>query len=235
MDNKSFVNISGKTVLITQCATDIGRDISILLATFGCHLIVTDNDENAANLLAKELNKDGGNVTAFAFNPENEKEVKHSLRYIFDQYGPVNILINNFGFDSLSTDDLGRHETGIYSQFLFCREIYPLMKKAGGGQIVNIAPTLTVEHRKKAKRLPSKHGIVSFSNHLYDSGRKYEIRVTALIAGGMKTPLLESLFPDLDELTTQDAKNITEAVIFILTMPKESIVPEVMVLPLQEV
>jgi NAD(P)-dependent dehydrogenase (short-subunit alcohol dehydrogenase family) len=235
MEEKLLNTLSGKTVLVTEGAGSVGRDVCLLLASFGCRVVVASRDLSDAAAVASIINSNGGQAHSVVFDPEDEKDTKTALSFIYEKYGPINIVVNNFGFDSLVTDDVTNKKSGIYSQFLICNAIFPLMKTAGGGQIINIAPTFTVQPRSKAKRLSQKHGILSFSNHLYDAGRPYNIAVTALIAGGMKVNLREDQLPDLDEQATQDAQNLTEAVVFILTMPRESIVPEVMVLPLQDV
>ena len=57
---------------------------------------------------------------------------------------------------------------------------------------------------------------------------------SSVIVGGMKTPFLLERFKGIDETKLQDPANVAEAVRFVLTMPRESIIPEIMVLPLQE-
>lgn len=229
----NFTSLVGKTVLLTECGSEVGQAIANLLSDFGVRLIVADQDRESVNKIVSQIENKGGFAVGYSFNPQNEKVVKSILNQIYSQWGAINILVNNFGFNSRDTDDEHKR-TGVYQQFLFCNAIFPLMKKSGGGQIVNIAPTPTVSQRSKDKRVSPRNGIVAFSNHLYNAGKRYEIRVTALIAGGVKVPFIEQNFPGLDEFATQDAQNLTEAVIFILTMPTESIVPEVMVLPLQD-
>ncbi len=60
------------------------------------------------------------------------------------------------------------------------------------------------------------------------------MKVTALVAGGMRTPFLLDRFPDIDESTLQDPRNVAEAVRFVLTQPAETVIPELMVLPMRE-
>jgi NADP-dependent 3-hydroxy acid dehydrogenase YdfG len=58
--------------------------------------------------------------------------------------------------------------------------------------------------------------------------------VTAVIAGGMRTPFLLERFPDLDPAKLQDPRNVARAVRFALSQPRESVVAEITVLPVQE-
>jgi hypothetical protein len=55
-----------------------------------------------------------------------------------------------------------------------------------------------------------------------------------VIAGGMRTPFLLDRFPDLDPDVLQDAANVAATVVFVLTQPEETVVPEITVLPMRE-
>ena len=57
---------------------------------------------------------------------------------------------------------------------------------------------------------------------------------TAIVAGGMRTPFLLDRFPDLDTGCLQDPRNVAETVRFVLSQPAETVIPEVMVLPMRE-
>jgi hypothetical protein len=58
--------------------------------------------------------------------------------------------------------------------------------------------------------------------------------VTAVVSGGMRTPFLLDRFPDLDPVNLQDPRNVAETIRFILEQPDETVIPEVMVIPMRE-
>ncbi len=58
--------------------------------------------------------------------------------------------------------------------------------------------------------------------------------MTAIVAGGMRTPFLLERFPELDPQRLQDPAVVAETVRFILTLPAETVVPEMTVLPRHE-
>ena len=64
--------------------------------------------------------------------------------------------------------------------------------------------------------------------------RPHGIKVTAVIAGGMRTPFLLDRFPDLDVETLQDPMHVARAIKAALLLPAESVVAELTVLPLRE-
>jgi short-subunit dehydrogenase len=80
----------------------------------------------------------------------------------------------------------------------------------------------------------SKWGLLGFSHALHVEGRQHNIKVTAVVCGGMRTPFLLDRFPDIDLNNLQDPANVAETVRFVLLQPAETVIPEVMVLPMRE-
>ena len=80
----------------------------------------------------------------------------------------------------------------------------------------------------------SKWGLLGLSHALHVEGRPHGVKVTAVIAGGMRTPFLLDRFPDLDPGVLQDAAHGARAVRFVLGQPDETVVPEITVLPVRE-
>ena len=65
-------------------------------------------------------------------------------------------------------------------------------------------------------------------------GRDKGIAVTAVVAGGMRTPFILDRFPDVDPDTLQDPEGVARTVGFVLTAPEGTVIPEVMVIPTRE-
>jgi NADP-dependent 3-hydroxy acid dehydrogenase YdfG len=76
--------------------------------------------------------------------------------------------------------------------------------------------------------------LLGLSYALHAELRAHGVRVTAVIAGGMRTPFLLERFPDLDPRKLQDPGDVARAVRFALTQPRESVIAEITVLPVQE-
>lgn len=60
------------------------------------------------------------------------------------------------------------------------------------------------------------------------------IKVTAVVAGGMRTPFLLDRCPDIDPGVLQDPVQVAKAVRFVLLQDEETVIPEVRVLPMRE-
>jgi short-subunit dehydrogenase len=109
------------------------------------------------------------------------------------------------------------------------------MKRRGFGHIVNIASTAARRTWPNASAYhASKWGLLGLSHALHAELRPYGIKVTAVIVGGMKTPFLLDHFPDIDVSTLQDPTVVARAVCFVVRQPRETVIPEIMVLPMRE-
>ncbi|MNC97383.1 hypothetical protein D3C83_150290 [compost metagenome] len=58
--------------------------------------------------------------------------------------------------------------------------------------------------------------------------------MSAVVAGGMRTPFLLDRFPDIDPQVLQDPANVAATVRFLVSLPAESVIPELMVIPMRE-
>jgi short-subunit dehydrogenase len=109
------------------------------------------------------------------------------------------------------------------------------MRKQGRGQIVNIVSTAAKRVWANATAYhASKWGLLGLSHALHVEGRKHNIKVTAVVSGGMRTPFILDRFPDTDPGVLQDPRTVAETIRFVLTLPDESVIPEIMVLPMRE-
>jgi NAD(P)-dependent dehydrogenase (short-subunit alcohol dehydrogenase family) len=128
--------------------------------------------------------------------------------------------------------------TNLRGPFLLSKAALSALRQGDGGRgghIVNIASTASRRAWANASAYhASKWGLVGLSQALYAELRTQGIRVSTVVVGGMKTPFLLDRFKDIDQTKLQDPANVAEAIRFVLTMPRESIIPEIMVLPLQE-
>src|SRR6476646_1991211 len=80
----------------------------------------------------------------------------------------------------------------------------------------------------------SKWGLLGLSHALHVEARPHQVKVTAVVSGGMRTPFLLDRFPDIDLSTLQDPRNVAETIRCILQLPSETAVPEIMVMPMKE-
>lgn len=161
---------------------------------------------------------------------------------IKDLYGSLDVLINNAGVDiTKSIIDMTIAEwdhvinVNLRAPFILTKYAMSMMKEQNGGHIINIVSTAALRGWTEASAYhASKWGLRGFSQASFTEARRYNIKVSAIIAGGMKTPFLLDRFPDIDQEKLQDPDNVARTIQFILSQPPETAIPEMMVIPLQE-
>ena len=234
--------LAGKVAVVTGGGRGLGEAICRMLGEAGAIVVVADIREALAENVALEIQATGGKAIALQLDVCDEHQAEAAIDQVIQEFGHLDILINNAGTDvTLPVDELTIAEwdkvlaVNLRAPFVLSKLVLPAMKQQGGGHIVNIASTASKRAWANASAYhASKWGLLGFSHALHVEARPYQIKVTAVIAGGMQTPFILDRFPDtpLDKL--QDPKNVADTIRYVLCQPPGTVIPEVMVLPMQE-
>jgi NAD(P)-dependent dehydrogenase (short-subunit alcohol dehydrogenase family) len=230
----------GKVVLVTGGGQGLGAAICSELATAGATVLVADRSERS-DAIAQTLVAEGGVAHALRADVGNEGDAQALVDAARERCGRLDALINNAGIDlTTGIDTLAVEDwdaiirTNLRGPFLLSKFALPLLRRSEG-DIVNVASTAAKRGWANASAYhASKWGLLGLSYALHAELRAHHVRVTAVIAGGMRTPFLLERFPDLDPQKLQDPRHVARAVRFALTQPRESVVAEITVLPVQE-
>ncbi len=231
-----------KIILVTGGAQGLGAAICKTLAGKENLIIIADVKIEKCEHVISDIEQQGGKCEAYKTDLTDYGSIKQMISEIKEKYGRIDVLINNAGTDvTKSIMDLSVEEwdrvinVNLRAPFLMIKEILPMMAKNNEGHIINIISTASLRGWPEASAYhASKWGLRGFSQSLFTEARRNNIKVSAIIAGGMKTPFLLERFPDLDQTKLQDPTNVARTIEFLLTQPAETTIPEVMVLPLQE-
>lgn len=235
-------SLTERVALVTGGGRGLGESVCRTLAAAGAVVIAADIRPEPAELLARELREQGAQAHGLRLDVGDEKDADRVVREVIDRFGRLDVLINNAGTDAtlsveeLSFDDFDRVlRTNLRGPFVLSKTVFPRMREQGRGHIVNIVSTAAKRTWANAAAYhSSKWGLLGLSHALHVEGRPHGIKVTAVIAGGMRTPFLLDRFPDLDPNVLQDPKNVAETIRFVLTQPDETVIPEIMVIPMRE-
>lgn len=235
-------NLNGKIALVTGGSRGLGAAICETLAEAGVVAIAADIRVELAEQMAQGLRDRGLEAMALPLDISNDEQIATGIQKIVDQYGKIDVLVNNAGIDvtlpleELTIDDWDKvMGVNLRAPFVLAKSVLPIMKQQGEGHIVNIASTAAKRAWANASVYhASKWGLLGFSHALHVEARPHGVKVTAVIAGGMKTPFLLDRFPDLDPNLFQDPKNVAETVRYVLMQPAETVVPEITVIPMKE-
>jgi NADP-dependent 3-hydroxy acid dehydrogenase YdfG len=234
--------VEGKVTVVTGAGRGLGEAIAREVSKAHAKVVLLDVRRELIDQLAEELRSNGEDALAITVDLCDENAIQAAFNLVLEKYGQIDILINNAGTDKtesieeMAIEDWDRvMAVNLRAPFITSKLVFPIMRESGKGHIVNIASTAAKRAWANASVYhASKWGLLGFSHALHVEARQQNIKVTAVIAGGMTTPFLLDRFPDIDTNNLQDPKNVAETVHYILTQPEETVIPEVMVIPMRE-
>ncbi len=235
-------SLEGAVALVTGSGRGLGEAICHALSEVGATILAADIRPQLAENVAESLRSEGREAQSLTLDVGDEAQVAESIQQIVADQGRLDIVINNAAVDfTVAVDELTVEQwdavvrTNLRGPFLLCRQAFPIMKRQGRGHIVNIASTASKRNWPNASAYhATKWGLLGLSHALHAEGRPHGIKVTAVICGGMRTPFLLDRFPDIDVNNLQDPINVAHAIRFVLTQPAETVIPEMMVIPMRE-
>lgn len=229
-----------RVIVVTGGSRGLGAATAQLLGLGGAHVVLADIALERAQDCAAALSEHDISALALPLDVGDEAQVERLVSTVRERFGRLDAVVNNAAIDiTAPIDQLSGAQwervvrTNLTGPFLMARHAQAAM--GPGGHIVNIASTASKRAWPNAAAYhATKWGLLGLSHALHAELRPRGIKVCAIVAGGMRTPFLTDRFPDIDVSTLQDPANVARAVRFVLTQPDETVIPELMVLPMKE-
>jgi len=240
--NQANPRLADKVAIVTGGARGLGEATCRCLAESGMKVVVADLRQDLAAQVAEQIQAQEGQAIALPLDVSSPEHITRFMEQVLDTYGAIDVLVNNAGIDitvsieEMSIDDWQRViNVNLNGPFYMSKAVFSHMREQGGGHIINVVSTAAKRAWANASAYhASKWGLLGLSQALHVEGRKHQIKVTSLIAGGMQTPFLLERFPDIDVTTLQDPRNVAETIEYLLMQPKDTVISEIMVLPMKE-
>lgn len=234
--------LAGRIILVTGAGSGLGAAICRRLAAAGARVIGGDVRADAVEALQGELGLEGLELDATLLDVASEASAEEVVAATVERYGRLDVVVNNAGIDRTEPiTDFAVAEfdrilaVNLRGPFVLGRLALRHMLPRGEGHIVNVVSTAAKRAWPNASGYhASKWGLLGLSHAMHAEAREHGVKVTAVVAGGMRTPFLLDRFPDLDLATLQDPANVADAVRYVLLQPAETVIPEIMVLPMRE-
>ena len=194
--------LTDKKVLITGSSRGIGKEMAITFAKQGAHVAVNYvNDNAAASKVVKEIEKLGKKHLCIKCNVADEKDVADMFDYIKQEWGYIDILINNAGtnlnqdiFDTSYDDWKKIMGINIDGTFLCSKQAMLMMKERSYGRIINISSLAAHQGTMNGSVHygASKAGQIGFGKTLARTAAQYNITVNNIAPGLTATELLNA-------------------------------------------
>ena len=202
-----MLNLDGKTAIVTGCGSEgegwgNGRAIATLLARQGAKVIGTDLNYKAAKNTQDFILKENNKCEIHEVNMSNKKDVDSFFKNVTKQHEKINILVNNVGRSEPGDPevldyDVWREQfsTNLDTAFFAIKQIIPIMKKIGGGSIVNISSVAGMRYVGKPQvgYSASKAALMQMTKTTAIIHAENKIRLNCVVPGLMHTPLVERL------------------------------------------
>ncbi len=219
-----------KVALVTGGSRGIGKACAFELAKAGCDVVINyAGNSEAAEKTVEELKALGSNASCYKFDVSNQAEVDENIAKIIEQYGRIDVLLNNAG---ITRDDLFIRmdadkwnaviNTNLNSAFYVSKPVVKLMMKQRSGSIVNTSSIVGLYGNPgQANYSAAKAGLIGFTKSLAKELGSRGIRVNAVCPGFIATDMTKDL-PNIDEYLKAialrrlgEAEDIAKAVKFL--------------------
>src|SRR5437879_7928063 len=167
-------DLKGHVAVVTGGNGGIGLGMARGLAGAGAWVRVAARNAEKSGAGVRGVEKAGGQALALSVDVADEGSVNALMRATLDRCGRLDILVNNAGInirkqpqDYTLAEWRSVIDTNLTSAFLCSRAVYPVMKAAGGGKIINIASMMSIFGASfSAAYSASKVGIVQLTKAL---------------------------------------------------------------------
>jgi NAD(P)-dependent dehydrogenase (short-subunit alcohol dehydrogenase family) len=201
-------------VLVTAGAAGIGRAIADAFAQAGARVAVCDVDDAALAEFRQEL----PGHHAYACDVAEEEQVAELFDDVADALGGLDVLVNNAGIagPTARVEEVTLAEwrrtlaVNLDGQFLCARAAVPLLRKAGGGTIVNLSSAAgRFGFPRRSPYSASKWGVIGFTKSLAIELGPDNIRVNAILPGAVDGPRIRRVIAAKAEATGSSVDAMT--------------------------
>jgi len=200
-----YERLKGKSALVTGAAQGIGEAIARRFAGEGAFVFIGDLRAEAGEEIAKAIRDAGGSALFLKLDVTSEQSWTESMERIEKEAGCLDILINNAGINIREPIETMKAEqldamlaVNVKGPFLGCKYAIPIMRKAGGGSIINMSSVCgLIGHRYTPEAYTVTKGAVTLlTKTVAVRYAKDNIRCNSIHPSTADTPFTQSVLQD---------------------------------------
>jgi 3-oxoacyl-[acyl-carrier protein] reductase len=194
--------LEGKTAIITGGSRGIGKAIVEVFVKQGANVAFTySSSSDAAKAIENELSTNNVKVKSYKSDASNFEEAKLLAASVLEEFGSIDILINNAGITKdnllmrMSEEDFDRViQVNLKSVFNMTKAVQRTMLKQRKGSIINMSSVIGVKgNAGQSNYAASKAGIIGFTKSMAIELGSRNIRSNAIAPGFIVTEMTEEL------------------------------------------
>ena len=213
------MRLKDRVAIITGASQSIGKAVAIRFAEEGASVVVNYlNSKTLAEEVALAIRKRGGKAMAVQANVAEENEVARMVDICLNEFGKVDILVNNAAIDPRKKwNEITVAEwdqvmaNNVRSQFICCKAVFPNMKKHGYGKIINVSSvTFWIGKTGYVHYVTSKGAIIGFTRALARELGSDNITVNCITPGAVltETEILKVEYEEVQEKVAESLKQL---------------------------
>ena len=193
-------DLKGRVAVVTGGNGGIGLGMAKGLGLAGARVAIAARNAEKSRAAVETLARLGAEAIAVQVDVADEASVEAAIKSVVDRLGRLDVLVNNAGINIRKQPQeytlaewRSVIDTNLTSAFLCSRAVYPVMKAAGGGKIINIGSMMSIFGASFAAAYSaSKGGIVQLTKSLAAAWARDNIQVNAVLPGWIDTELTQN-------------------------------------------
>ncbi len=232
------MELKNKIAVVTGGTKGIGRAVAETLLKAGASVFICARDKVELKRALEKLSE-FGNARGEICDVRSETQVEAMLKECLRVFGGVDILINNAGagfigktIEEMSSEDFEQTlQTNLFGVFYTCHHAIPMIKKRGGGYIINVSSLAGQNaHPKMAAYNASKFGLNGFTEAMMQEVRADNIKVSLICPGSVNT-YFGGDTPDAEKSWQLQPEDIAQTVLDLLNMNERALPSKVEIRP----
>jgi len=229
------LHLAQRVAVVTGAGRGIGRAIARMLARDGARVVLAARTRAELEAVEREIRDAGGRACCVRTDLTDEASIRGLFETTVRREGAPDLLINNAGvglygpladFDSAALDRV--LDVNLRGTFLCCREAMRIMIPRRRGYIINIVSVVGIKgYPRQAAYTAAKHGVLGLTKSLAVEAQEHGIRVSAVLPGGVNTPMARQSRPDLDPGELMEPEDVAQAVAYLLSLSDRAAVDQI--------
>jgi 3-oxoacyl-[acyl-carrier protein] reductase len=229
------MDLEKKTAIITGAGRGIGKDISLRLAEEGCNIVLVARTGEQLDKVKKDIEGMGGSALALPVDISKEGSISSIIDKTIGSFGSIDVLINNaavlYPSDILEVSGEEWDKTldiNLRAAFFLSQKSLKIMMEQKSGYIINISSTAALEVPPGIATYGiSKLAMVGMTQAMYEAGKEYGVKVSAIYPGMTDTEMLRGFDPPVAPDKWMKPEDISDCIIFLLKQSDRMVIKDI--------